>query len=197
MNRLVLAATVPLLLLGACERVEEEGGDADEAPATTRAGTEPAAIDTPGVASSMDAELSIAENMAASGELTTLHAAVEAAGLAETLAGVGPYTLFAPTDAAFQAVDAGELIERGGPELVSLINSHLLPGVVTAEDLRNAVESGGGSIELATMAGAMLTVTADGDGLVLASGDSRARITAADLGQANGLIHVVDGVLEP
>lgn len=197
MNRLVLAATVPLLLLGACERVEEEGGAADEAPATTRAGTEPAAIDAPNAASSMDAELSIAENMAASGELTTLNAAVEAAGLAETLAGVGPYTLFAPTDSAFQTADAGELIERGGPELVSLINSHLLPGVVTAEDLRNAVESGGGSIELVTMAGAMLTVTADGDELVLASGDSRARITAADLGQSNGLIHVVDGVLEP
>lgn len=197
MKKLVLAATVPLILLGACEAVENEADEAAGEATTTTAGTEQAGSDAPNASSSMDAELSIAENMAASSDLSTLNAAVESAGLAETLAGIGPYTLFAPTDAAFEGGDIDGLIESGGPELVSLISNHLVPGVVTAEDLMNAVEAGDGSTELATMTGATLTVTADGDDLVISSGDTEARVTRADLGQANGMVHVVDGVLTP
>lgn len=195
MNRLYLAAGLPLLLAGACERVPE----AEPEPAETvrPAGTEPAEAPEPGAAAVMDAELSIAENLAASGDLTMFNRAVEAAGLAETLAGIGPYTLFAPSDSAFEGGDAAAAIERGGPELVSLVSNHLVPGVVTAEDLRNAIERGDGSTELATMTGATLTVTAEGEDLVISSNGSEARVTRADLGQANGMVHVVDGVLEP
>lgn len=195
MKKLVLAASGPLLLFGACERVEPETDQATEATMTRPAGTADVKRAAPGASSVMDVELSIAENVAASGDLSTLDSAIEAAGLAETLAGIGPYTLFAPTDAAFEAGDTGASIERGGPDLVSLVSNHLVPGVVTAEDLMDAVERGDGSAELATVTGAILTVTADGDTLILSSGDSQARVTRADLGQANGMVHIVDRVL--
>lgn len=184
------SAMALLLLAPACST---EGGDAESADATAAADGETAA----GAEGSSE-DLSIAENLAAMPELSTFNDAVAAAGLTETLGGVGPYTVFAPTNSAFDAVDgAGDMIDAGGPELVNLISYHIVPGVVTSEDLRAAIELGDGSVEIATMTGALLTGSADGDDIVLTDGAGNAfRISGADNAQQNGMVHVIDGVAQ-
>jgi len=144
----------------------------------------------------------IVQNAANSPDHTTLVAAVKAAGLVDTLSGPGPFTVFAPTNAAFAKLPAGTVDTLLQPEnkakLVGILTYHVVPGRITARRLKQMISAGGGTATLTTVQGETLTATMDNGALVLtdAKGD-RATITTADVIQSNGVIHVVDTVLLP
>ena len=144
----------------------------------------------------------IVENAAKSKAHTTLVAAVKAAGLAETLSGAGPFTVFAPTDAAFAKLPAGTVETLLKPEnkqmLQSVLTYHVVAGRVTAADLAGKIEAGGGTAKLATVQGGTLTARLIGGKVVLADEKGgRATVTQADVFQSNGVIHVTDAVSLP
>ena len=126
----------------------------------------------------------------ASADHSTLVAAVQAAGLVETLKGAGPFTVFAPTNAAFSALPAGTVEGLLKPEkkadLSSILTYHVVPGTVKAADLKDGQK-------IKTVQGAELTVSIK-DGKVMIDG---ANVTAADLVASNGVIHVIDAVVMP
>jgi uncharacterized surface protein with fasciclin (FAS1) repeats len=127
-------------------------------------------------------------------------AAAKSAGLDQTLAGPGPYTVFAPSDAAFAGAPAGSLDAK--PEnrarLTGVLTYLILPGTVLAEDIGKAIDAGGGKAILATMGGGTLTATREGDKIVLtdASGN-KATVTKADDRFSNGVVHHLDALLMP
>lgn len=128
--------------------------------------------------------------------------AARSVGLDATLAGPGPYTVLVPTDEAFTAVEGGALNDAGNPqnraEITRILTYHILPGVILAEDIGKAVDSGDGRAVLATMGGETLTATREGDAIVLTDGGGgKARITQADQQHSNGVVHRVDAVLTP
>lgn len=144
----------------------------------------------------------IGQTLAGSAEHSTLVQAVKAAGLEATLAGSQPYTLFAPTNAAFERLPQGtteSLLQADAKgRLTSILTYHIVPGVVTAADLAKAIEQGGGKTELATVGGGRISISQqDGATIITDSTGGTARITRADLLQSNGVVHVVDGVLRP
>jgi transforming growth factor-beta-induced protein len=129
---------------------------------------------------------------------TTLVAAVTQAGLVETLSGEGPFTVFAPTDAAFEAAlaDMGITAEDllANPDLASILTYHVVSGKLLAADVLAAVEAGGGTASVETVNGAPIEVTVM-DGKVMING--AATVTVADLEAGNGVVHVIDAVLMP
>jgi transforming growth factor-beta-induced protein len=126
----------------------------------------------------------------AAGTFQTLIAAVQAAGLVETLQGAGPFTVFAPTDAAFAKLPAGtvEALLQDPAALRQVLTYHVIPGRVMAADV---VRSNGGTP--ATVQGQTLTIRVV-DGKVMVDG---ATVLAADVGASNGVIHVIDEVILP
>lgn len=144
----------------------------------------------------------IIENAVNSADHTTLVAAVKAAGLVDTLSGPGPFTVFAPTNAAFGKLPDGTVETLLKPEnkdqLTSILTYHVVPGVMTAHDLEAKVEAGGGKAMIATVNGADLTVSQkDGHLWVWDANGNGAMVTVGDVMQSNGVIHVVDTVLLP
>ena len=143
----------------------------------------------------------IVENAMNSKDHTTLVAAVKAAGLVETLSGPGPFTVFAPTDAAFKKLPAGTvdtLVKPENKKLTDILTYHVVPGNNSAADIKAMIEKGGGKAEWKTVNGDELTGTMDGDTLVLTDEKGgKARVTIADVNQSNGVIHVIDTVLMP
>lgn len=136
-------------------------------------------------------------------QFSTLTAAVGAAGLADTLAGAGPFTVFAPTDDAFAALPSGtvERLTQPGQRrtLARILTYHVVPGRISARDLATAVRVGGGSAELTTVQGGRITAEDAGRGRLRLT-DSQGEtfwITATDIGASNGVIHVIDGVMTP
>ena len=144
----------------------------------------------------------IVQNAVNSKDHTTLVAAVKAAGLVDTLSGAGPFTVFAPTNAAFAKLPAGTVDTLLKPEnkdqLTSVLTYHVLPGKVGAMDIAKKVKAGGGSATYTTVQGGTLTFAKAGSGYTVsdAKGDT-AKITIADVNQSNGMIHVIDTVLLP
>lgn len=144
----------------------------------------------------------IIDNAVNSKDHTTLVAAVKAAGLVDTLKGAGPFTVFAPTNAAFAALPAGTVDTLLKPEnkdaLTKVLTYHVVAGKLDAAALSKAIMAGGGKATLTTVAGGTLTATASGGKVMVAdeSGGS-ATVTIADVIQSNGVIHVVDKVLLP
>jgi uncharacterized surface protein with fasciclin (FAS1) repeats len=144
----------------------------------------------------------IAENAVKAKNLTTLVAAVKAAGLVETLAGPGPFTVFAPTNAAFDRLPAGtvdKLVEPSmKPQLTGILTYHVVPGRLTAKDLMMEIQEGGGRAMLKTVQGHELTVTMKGKKIyVTDDSGNRAQVQTADVLQSNGVVHVVNRVLMP
>ena len=145
----------------------------------------------------------IAEALGDSADHSALVQALQSAGLTETLRGAGPYTLFAPSNAAFDAIPEEARRNLMSPaqrdRLIELLSYHIVPGTVTVQDLRRAVERGqGGRAELATVTGDNLSVFREGETIVISDGaEGRARITRGDQSQANGVVHSVDAVLMP
>ena len=132
----------------------------------------------------------------------TLVAAVQAAGLVDTLNGAGPFTVFAPTDAAFQALPAGTVETLTQPAnratLTKVLTYHVVPGRITGQQLMAQIRAGHGTATLTTVEGEPLTFTMRGRTIHIAGmGGSMATITQANVMQSNGVIHVVDGVLTP
>jgi uncharacterized surface protein with fasciclin (FAS1) repeats len=145
----------------------------------------------------------IIQNAVNSKDHTTLVAAVKAAGLVETLQGAGPFTVFAPTNAAFGKLPAGTVDNLVKPEnkgtLTSILTYHVVPGRMTAASLMKAVKDGDGAAKLKTVQGEELTVKQAGPGKLTvtdAKGDT-ASVTIANVLQSNGVIHVIDTVLMP
>ncbi len=144
----------------------------------------------------------IVENAVNSKDHTTLVAAVKAAGLVDTLASKGPFTVFAPTNAAFSKLPAGIVDTLVKPEnkamLTKILTYHVVPGRVTAGQIASMAARHKGVATLKTVEGENLRFMKSGSGWVVADakGD-RARITIANVMQSNGVIHVVDTVLMP
>jgi len=145
----------------------------------------------------------IIQNAVNSKDHTTLVAAVKAAGLVETLQGAGPFTVFAPTNAAFGKLPAGTVDNLVKPEnkgtLTSILTYHVVPGRMTAAGLMKQVKEGDGAAKLKTVQGEELTVKQAGPGKLTitdAKGDT-ATVTIANVLQSNGVIHVIDTVLMP
>lgn len=144
----------------------------------------------------------IVENAVNSKDHTTLVAAVKAAGLVETLESAGPFTVFAPTNEAFNKLPAGTVDNLVKPEnkemLTKILTYHVVPGRISSEELWAKVKAGNGKAELTTVQGEKLTAMAKGKKLYLvdAKGD-QSWITIADVNQSNGVIHVVNTVLMP
>jgi uncharacterized surface protein with fasciclin (FAS1) repeats len=145
----------------------------------------------------------IIENAVNSKDHTMLVAAVKAAGLVDTLAGAGPFTVFAPTNEAFARLPKGAvatlLLPENKEKLVAILTYHVVPGHLTAQDLADKVDRGGGKAMLKTVQGEDLTIARRGHSHLTvtdAKGDV-AEITIADVLQSNGVIHVVNKVLIP
>lgn len=150
----------------------------------------------------MSPEMNIIENAVNSADHTTLVAAVQAAGLVETLQGPGPFTVFAPTNAAFGALPAGTVDTLLEPEnlemLQKVLTAHVIAGKYSAEQLMTMAQDNGGSFGLETVSGDLLGFQIIGGALkVIDENRSVADITIADVNQSNGVIHVVNGVLVP
>ena len=144
----------------------------------------------------------IVENAVNSKDHTTLVAAVKAAGLVDTLSGRGPFTVFAPTNEAFDKLPPGTVGSLVKPEnkaiLTKILTYHVVAGRYTAMDLMTMVKDGGGTATLTTVQGEPLTVTQSGKHLMIADAKGEhAKVTIGDVIQSNGVIHVVDTVLMP
>ena len=204
MNTRILTLTVAsaaLLGLAACNSGAETDKAATEAaPAETMA---PASADPVVGGASMSPNDTIVTNAAKASNLTTLVSAVQAAGLGETLSGPGPFTVFAPDNAAFEKVPAATretlMSPAGKADLTKILTYHVVPGRLTAADLATQAQANGGKVELTTVEGDTLTVNVNADGSVTltdAKGGS-SRVTQADVLQSNGVVHVIDTVVMP
>ena len=150
----------------------------------------------------MLASKDIIDNAVNSKDHTTLVAAVKAAGLVDTLKSTGPFTVFAPVNAAFAALPAGTVdtllkAENKGM-LTGILTYHVVSGKMDAAALTKAIAAGGGKATLKTVAGGNLTAMAVGGGVTITDEKGgTAKVTIADVYQSNGVIHVVDKVLLP
>ncbi|NCP11024.1 MAG: fasciclin domain-containing protein [Sphingomonadales bacterium] len=179
--RAALLAAGLALSLGGCKRVPNDGADnaatADQADDETIASL-----------ASADSNLSGAEEL------------LRAADLDTTLAGPGPYSVFLPSNAALETLPAEVVAalkdEQAKPQLTALLTGHIVPGSVTVSDIAKAIDAGGGKAELKTMAGDMLSFAKQGDSVtVTAPGGATAMLSGDGARAANGVVHVIDGVL--
>jgi uncharacterized surface protein with fasciclin (FAS1) repeats len=150
----------------------------------------------------MYANRNIVENAMNSQDHTTLVAAVKAAGLVDTLSGAGPFTVFAPTNAAFAKLPAGTVDTLLQPAnrsmLQSVLTYHVVPGRMTAADLMAAIRAGGGQARLTTVQGGTLTARMMGNRIMLIDAKGgMSHVTQANVMQSNGVIHVTDSVSLP
>lgn len=188
MKRALFAAAA--LLAAACQ---QEGGGNEAAEING------AAADARPAGKGEQPKTNMLQALEGSADHKTFANAVRTAGLTETLSGAQPYTLFAPTESAFQAVPGGTgamLAPEAKGQLVALLTGHIVPGAVTAADLGAAIERGKGKAELATVGGSNLSFSRDGDSIVVTdAAGGKARVTRADRLASNGVVHHVDGVL--
>lgn len=181
----VAIAASGALFLAAC------GDDGDSG--TTAATSAPTTAASSGTTMAMGSE-TIVDIAAGNDDFSTLVAAVQAAGLAETLSGDGPFTVFAPTDEAFAAVPEATLtalLEPANKEtLTKILTYHVVAGEVMAADVQPGA--------VTTVEGTDFTVSQEGDGLVITDGaGGKAKIVSTDIVASNGVIHVIDAVLIP
>ena len=145
-----------------------------------------------------DMPATVADIVMASDDHNTLEQAVVAAELGEALMGEGPFTVFAPTDAAFAALPDGALEEALMPEnrdkLVQILGCHVVETRALAADVAQMIADDGGSHPVTTMGNCSLNLTLDGDMVKI---NDSVTVTAADLEAGNGVVHVIDGVLLP
>lgn len=185
-STLVRSAALGLVLSGAAV-----GFASAQTPAPVEVGGAP-----------MYADKTIAENAPNASNLTTLVAAVKAAGLVETLDGEGPFTVFAPTDAAFEKLPAGTVDTLVKPEnkaqLTQILTYHVVPARATSADAMKMIRDDGGQHKVKTVEGEELTLAMQGDNLTVTDAKGNvATVTQADVLQKNGVVHVIDTVLMP
>lgn len=200
---LATVSAAALLALAACGNNETkvEKAPADAMPAEPAAMTPMTAPMVGGVA--MNPADNIVANASKAPNLTTLVAAVQAAGLATTLQGAGPFTVFAPDNAAFEKIPAatreGLMQPAQKAALTKILTYHVVPGRLTAADIAAEAQKGGGTATLTTVQGEKLTVKDAGGGkwTITDAKGGTSTITQADVGQSNGVVHVIDTVLMP
>tara|TARA_R110002051_G_scaffold143125_1_gene216153 strand:- start:35 stop:508 length:474 start_codon:yes stop_codon:yes gene_type:complete len=145
----------------------------------------------------------IVTNAAKASNLTTLVSAVQTAGLVDTLNGPGPYTVFAPDNAAFQKLPSatvdGLMAPAGKADLTKILTYHVVPGRLTAADIAAQATASGGTATLTTVQGESLKVSAGPNGtwIITDAKGGTSTITQADVAQSNGMVHVIDTVLMP
>ena len=144
----------------------------------------------------------IVDNAVNSADHTTLVAAVKAAGLVATLKSKGPFTVFAPTNAAFDKLPAGTVEMLVKPEnkemLTKILTYHVVAGSYDSKKLMKLINKGGGTATLKTVSGGTLMAMASGNGIVLRDEKGNtSNVTVADVRQSNGVIHVIDTVVMP
>ena len=177
-------ATAALLALGGCKK-ESTNGATGAPQAQTEKAQKVAGIKT------------IGAGLAADGRFLT---AAKTAGLDQTLAGPGPYTVFVPDDAAFNSAPAGTFDPKpqNRAQLTGVLTNLILPGTVMVADIDKAIDSGKGKTVLATMGGSTLTATKDGGKTVLTdSAGHKATIMQGDETYTNGVVHHIDALLMP
>ena len=193
-HALVAAAAATLLAAGCAPTSHETKADATPAASAERT------VMVGGAA--MYPSRNIIENAVNSADHTTLVAAVKAAGLVDTLSGPGPFTVFAPTNAAFAKLPAGTvdtlLIPANKGTLTTVLTYHVVAGRVSSADLVRMINAGGGKAVLTTVQGGALTAMRSGSNVTLTDAKGGvSTVTIADVYQSNGVIHVVDTVLLP
>ncbi len=151
----------------------------------------------------MYANKTVAANASAAPNLSTLVTAVKAAGLVDTLNSAGPFTVFAPTNDAFAKLPAGTVDTLVQPDhkddLTKILTYHVVPGTYDSKKLMKEIKKAGGSLQLKTVQGEMLTFSVDNMKMIKitdAKGGT-AMVTTADVYQSNGVVHVIDSVLMP
>ena len=150
----------------------------------------------------MYANKNVVQNASTAPNLTTLVAAVKAAGLVDTLSGPGPFTVFAPTNDAFAKLPAGTVdtlvMPENKPTLVKILTYHVVSGKINSKELEKMIKKGGGTATLTTVQGEPLMAKMDGKNIVLTDAKGgTSTITTADVYQSNGVAHVIDTVLMP
>ena len=151
----------------------------------------------------MDRTKTIAANLAAAPTFSTFVKALTAADLAATLAGPGPYTVFAPNDGAFTRLPPDTLAQLMKPEnkalLAKVLNYHIVQGTIDFAALKQQIAAGNGTATLTTLAGQPLTVTITGNQVVTLTSvnGNISYLTIPDVRESNGIVHVVNGVLLP
>ena len=194
--------------LSACNNAtEDEPAPAAESPAaeapTTGGSDAMASGDAPVVGGApMLPTRNIVENASEASNLTTLVAAVTAADLGGTLSGAGPFTVFAPTNEAFNKLPPGTVDTLTQPAqkqtLTGILTYHVVPGNLNAAEITRQIEAGGGTATLTTVNGAKLTAKAANGGVQLTdAAGGTAMVSQADVTQSNGVVHVIDTVLMP
>jgi uncharacterized surface protein with fasciclin (FAS1) repeats len=182
--------------LAGCARTTSETA-ANTTPPTAPVRANPAVGGVP-----MPADRTIVTKTSAAPNLSTLVAAVKAAGLVETLSGPGPFTVFAPTDAAFARLAPGTvdtlLKPENKPALTKVLTYHVVPGTLSAADLTARITAGGGAATLTSVEGDPLTLTmTEGHVTITDVGGNKSYVETGDVRQSNGIVHVVNGVLVP
>jgi uncharacterized surface protein with fasciclin (FAS1) repeats len=207
--KLPLIALVGALSLAACAPTmggtDTASGSSSSMPTSDSgmAGGNPASSGNPSVGgAAMLPSRTIVQNASDAPNLTTLVAAVKAAGLVETLSGPGPFTVFAPTNDAFSRLAPGTvdmlLKPENKPSLTKVLTYHVVSGNVSAAQLTQRITAGGGRASLTTVAGEMLTATAEnGTVAITDSKGTKSYVETADVRQSNGVVHVINGVLIP
>ncbi|QBX36360.1 fasciclin domain-containing protein [Brevundimonas sp. S30B] len=194
-------STAALLALAAC-------GDNTQTPATDAAPADdmamaPATTDPMVGGAAMSPNDNIVANASKASNLTTLVSAVQAAGLVETLQGPGPFTVFAPDNGAFEKIPAdtreGLMQPAQRDALRGILTYHVVPGRLTAADIAAQAQANNGVATLTTVQGDTLTVRDAGGGrwTITDGAGGTSTITQADVGQSNGVVHVIDTVLMP
>ncbi|MHA3841590.1 fasciclin domain-containing protein [Sphingomonas aestuarii] len=219
---LALSLMAGAAALAACSETMADGDMSSASTASTSAQTmtpapSPAPAPAPAPAASAGASAStsvmvggapmvatqtIVQNAAKANNLTTLVKAVQAAGLADTLSGAGPFTVFAPTDQAFSTLPAGTIDTLLQPaakqQLTTLLTHHVVSGRLDAAAIQSQIEAGGGTAQLSTVSGQPLTATiVNGNVQLRSSGGSVGFVDQADVPASNGVVHIVNGVLIP
>ena len=186
-----VASLASTLLIAACSNAEEAAAPAE---ATSMEAAAPAPAEAQGTI------VAVAQG---TDGFSTLVAAVQAAGLVETLNGAGPFTVFAPTDAAFEKVPAAArealMAPAGKADLTKILTYHVVAGRVDAATLTQQIQAGGGSAALTTVEGGTLTARVGADGSVTLTDEAggTAKVVQADVAASNGVIHAIDTVVMP
>lgn len=188
---LVAVSAVALMGLAACNNAEP----AAEAPAADEM-----AADATATPSAEGTVVAVAQG---NPDFTTLVSAVQAAELVDTLNGAGPFTVFAPTNAAFEKIPAADREALMQPaqreQLQGVLTYHVVPGNVNAAALTEQITAGGGSATLTTVEGGTLTARANADGTITLTDENggTANVVQADVMASNGVIHAIDTVVMP
>jgi len=189
------ASTAALFLISACSSPESESTESTPTDAAMPAATADGAT--------MGANETIVGTAIKAPNLSTLVAAVQAAGLVETLSGPGPFTVFAPDNAAFEKIPMATrealLSPAGKADLTKILTYHVVSGNVNAATLTQQIQAGGGSAALTTVQGGVLTARVGADGTVTLTDamGGVSRVVQTDVASSNGVVHIIDTVVMP